>query len=72
MIGFKLSEEKLLENINKLTLINIETSFGSKLSKIDTYINKDDEHSFIRLAIGYDDNIERIKNGLNELFQNIN
>ena len=39
---------------------------------IDDYIYEIGDHSFIRLAIGYDDNIEEIKNGLNELIQYIN
>lgn len=66
-ICFNINENILLEIINKLKIINIETSFGSKHSKIDTYINKDNNLSIIRFSIGYEDNIERIKNGINEL-----
>jgi len=68
-IGFKITKDKFLEKINKLSILSIETSFGSNLTKIDDYIYEKDNHSFIRLAIGYDDTIERIKNGLNELIQ---
>jgi cystathionine beta-lyase/cystathionine gamma-synthase len=68
-IGFKINQDKLLEIINKLTILNIETSFGSILSKIDNYINIINDYSYIRLYIGYNDNIDRIKNGLTELFE---
>jgi len=71
-IGIKINDDKLFDIINKLTILNIETSFGSILTKIDNYINKINDHSFIRLSIGYNDNIERIKLGLNELFSFIN
>ena len=70
-IGFKISQEKLFEIINKLTIIKIETSFGSSASKIDTFINVLNDNSLIRLSIGYDDNFDRIKEGLEELFNYI-
>lgn len=70
-IGFKTTETQLLNIINNLLILNVETSFGSNLTKIDDYIYKIDDYSFIRLAIGYDDNLERIKDGLDELMQNI-
>jgi cystathionine beta-lyase/cystathionine gamma-synthase len=70
-IGFKISQEKLFEIINKLTIIKIETSFGSSVSKIDTFINVIDDTSLIRLSLGYDDDFDRIKSGLEELFQYI-
>lgn len=66
-ICFKINENILLEILNKLKIINIETSFGSKLSKIDTYINKDNNLSIIRFSIGFEDNIDRIKEGIDEL-----
>ena len=70
-IGFKIPHDKLLEITNKLSIITVETSFGSSLTKIDDYIYYVDDRSFIRLAIGYDDEIDRIKDGLNELIQYI-
>jgi cystathionine beta-lyase/cystathionine gamma-synthase len=70
-IGFKITEDKLLDCIKKLKIIDFETSFGSKLSKIDTYIYNYNNLSFIRFSIGYDDNIDRIKDGINELLQYI-
>jgi cystathionine beta-lyase/cystathionine gamma-synthase len=70
-IGFIITKDNLLEITNKLSILSVETSFGSNLTKIDDYIYEIGEYSFIRLAIGYDDNIEGIKNGLNELIQNI-
>lgn len=70
-IGFKISQDKLFEIINKLTIIKIETSFGSCASKMDTFINIIDDTSLIRLSIGYDDDFNRIKSGLEELFQYI-
>ena len=70
-IGFKILENNLLTIINKLSILNIETSFGSNLTKIDDHIYNIEDRSFIRLSIGYDDNIDRIKNGLNELINYI-
>ena len=64
--------DKLIEIINKLTIINIETSFGSKLTILDNYIHNINEYSFIRISIGYEDNYERIIMGINELFKLIN
>ena len=69
IIGFKINKDKLFDIINKLTILNIETSFGSPLTKIDTFINSYDDISTIRLSIGYDDNFDRIKKGLEELLQ---
>jgi len=71
-IGFEISEDKLLEIMNKLSILNVETSFGSNLTKIDDYIYKIGNISLIRLAIGYDDNIYRIKDGLKQLINYIN
>jgi cystathionine beta-lyase/cystathionine gamma-synthase len=69
IIGFKISKDKLFEIINKLTILKIETSFGSTLTKIDNFINSFEDKSTIRLSIGYDDDITRIKKGLEELLQ---
>jgi cystathionine beta-lyase/cystathionine gamma-synthase len=69
IIGFKITEDKLLEIINKLNILSVETSFGSSLTKIDNYILKINNLSFIRLSIGYNDILERIKKGLNELIK---
>lgn len=68
-ISFNINENILLEIINKLKIINIETSFGSKFSKIDNYINKNNNYSIIRLSIGYDDTFDRIRNGIDELME---
>lgn len=67
-IGFKISQDKLYEIINKLKIIKVETSFGSYMSKIDTFINTFNDYSLVRLSIGYDDEFNRIKEGLEELF----
>ena len=68
-IGFKINKEILYDILNKLTIFSIETSFGSPQTKIDTFINSYDDISFIRLSVGYSDNINRIKKGIDELFQ---
>jgi len=70
-IGFKICDIKLFEILNKLTILNIETSFGSILSKIDNYVTKINDNSFIRISIGYNDNFERIKLGLEELLKQL-
>ena len=70
-IGFNITKYNLQEIINKILILDIETSFGSNLTKIDDFIYNIDNLSFIRLSIGYDDNLCRIINGLNELIHNI-
>jgi len=70
-IGFKINKDQLYEIICKLTIIKVETSFGSHMSKIDTFINIFNDYSLVRLSIGYDDNFDRIKEGLVELFEYI-
>lgn len=71
MIGFKINQENLFRIINKLTILKVETSFGSNWTKIDTFITCHGDLSFIRLSVGYDDNIERIIKGLEELIHYI-
>jgi len=66
-IGFKISPDKLKEITNKLLILSVETSFGSKMTKIDDYIDEIDNVSTIRVSIGYNDDFNRIKQGLDEL-----
>ena len=68
-IGINIDKNKLLEILNKLTILKIETSFGSEQSKIDTYIYEFNNIPHIRLSIGYNDNFDRIKCGLIELIK---
>lgn len=53
---------KILEN-NKF--IENKTSFGTKFSRSDTWYNEN--YTFFRLTIGYDDSIDNIINGINEI-----
>lgn len=69
--GIKINNIILQQILFKLTILNIETSFGTKLTIIDNHINMINDYSFIRISIGYEDSIDRIINGLNELFENI-
>ena len=71
-IGFYILQDDLYNILDKLTIINIETSFGSKLSIIDKYVFMINDYSFIRLSIGYEDNYERIIKGIEELLIYIN
>jgi len=66
-IGFNINKEKLTLIINNLKIFNIETSFGSKLTIIDNYIFNLNNYSYIRISIGYNDSIEYIKSGIDEL-----
>jgi len=54
--------KKILEN-NKF--IENKTSFGTKFSRTDTWYNEN--YTFVRLTIGYDDSIDNIINGINEI-----
>jgi cystathionine beta-lyase/cystathionine gamma-synthase len=69
--GIKINNHQLQQNISKLTILHIETSFGTRLTIIDNHINMINDYSFIRISIGYEDTIDRIIKGLNELFDNI-
>jgi cystathionine beta-lyase/cystathionine gamma-synthase len=69
--GIKINSDELSIIQSKLTILTIETSFGSKLTILDNYISMIDDYSYIRISIGYEDTIERIINGLNELFSYI-
>ena len=66
--GIKINKDILLTILDKLSIIQIETSFGSKSTILDNHIYEIDDYSFIRISIGYDDTIDRIIAGLNELF----
>ena len=68
-IGINIDKNRLLEILNKLMILKIETSFGSEQSKIDTYIYEFNNIPHIRLSIGYNDNFDRIKCGLIELIK---
>jgi len=70
-IGINIDKHKLSDILNELTILKIETSFGSEQSKIDTHIY-DFNIPHIRVSIGYNDNFDRIKSGLIELIQLIN
>lgn len=51
----------------KMKILEYKTSFGSKMSRIDTFpVNKKD-YVQVRLSIGYDDNFERICQGIDEI-----
>lgn len=54
--------KKILES-NKF--IENKTSFGTKISRTDTWYNEN--YTFLRLTIGYADSIDNIINGINEI-----
>jgi len=66
--GIKIDKDILLDILDKLSILLIETSFGSKLTILDNHIYTINDYSFIRISIGYEDTIDRIILGLNELF----
>jgi cystathionine beta-lyase/cystathionine gamma-synthase len=55
--------DKVYEIIKKINILENKTSFGSKYTRIDSWY----DNKCCRVAIGYDDNIERILLGLNEI-----
>jgi len=67
--GIKINKNILSKLLEKLTILLIETSFGSKLTILDNHIYVIDDLSYIRISIGYEDIITRIISGLNELFE---
>ena len=72
LIGFtkKLSNLKFI--LSKLSIFNIEVSFGSYHTKIDPLVFYKDNISYIRISIGYLDSYDKIINGINELINIIN
>ena len=69
--GIKIDINILQDIISRLTILQTETSFGTKSTILDNHITIIDDYSFIRISIGYEDKIDRIISGLNELFENI-
>jgi cystathionine beta-lyase/cystathionine gamma-synthase len=67
----KNSKSKVLKVLSAQQLLDYKTSFGSAKSKVDPWpqIVKHGNDTFvrIRLAIGFDDDFERIKNGIDNI-----
>jgi cystathionine beta-lyase/cystathionine gamma-synthase len=63
ILNIKYNELKKILMNNKY--IENKTSFGTKKSRTDTWYNED--YTFLRLSIGYDDSIDNIINGINEI-----
>jgi cystathionine beta-lyase/cystathionine gamma-synthase len=57
---------------NKLKILIVSVSFGSYITKIDKNIFTKNNKNYLRISIGYYDNLYRIILGLNELLDYIN
>ncbi|ARF12460.1 cystathionine beta-lyase/cystathionine gamma-synthase [Klosneuvirus KNV1] len=74
----KTKKNNIIKFFKNNTILDFKTSFGSQLSRIDsypgTYYNNDHpeiKYTVLRLALGYNDTYERVVEGLDELFMQI-
>jgi cystathionine beta-lyase/cystathionine gamma-synthase len=65
----KASKNRVMTCLKKIKTLEFKTSFGSKFSRIDPWPKTQGQYVDCRLAIGYDDNYERVVKGLNELLE---
>lgn len=76
VLTFKLNapKKRCLDIMQTNTRLKHETSFGSKYSKTDQWPTYDDKKRLTtcRLSIGYEDTVEKILKGLNDIFDKIN
>lgn len=63
----KVSKSKLMSCLSRMKILEFKTSFGAKLSRIDPWPQTNGEFMDCRLALGYEDNYDRVVKGLNEL-----
>lgn len=72
MVWFKINTKKIQKEKDKKSLLenqylSVETSFGSKHSKLDCWPKVDKTGIWIRLSVGYNCNYENIIKGLDEV-----
>ncbi|EFC47592.1 predicted protein [Naegleria gruberi] len=61
------SKSQILGVLTRVKIIEHKTSFGGKTSRTDPWPEEHDGHTFIRLAIGYEDDYSRVVKGLEEI-----
>ena len=71
LIGVELMPSKIIKKIKDCKIFDCKTSFGSKSSRFDCYCFRKDNITFVRVAIGYQDTMTTIIEGINELLDKI-
>ena len=67
LIVIKYKRKQMEKNLKKCKIFDYKTSFGYKHSRFDPYCFAIDDNTYVRISIGYDDNIDTVINGINEL-----
>ena len=60
-------QETLYKKLKNMNIINLKTSYGGQDTRIDDDLTKDNDTTWCRIAIGYEDNYDIIIEGLNEI-----
>ena len=71
LIETQKNNNELLLIFNKLKLLLVSVSFGSEITKIDKNIYTLNNKCYLRLSIGYDDNINNLILQIDELINYI-
>ena len=72
LIGFNYYIYNILEILTDLKIFKIEVSFASNNTKLDSHIFYKDNISYLRISIGYEDTIDNLYLGFDELIDKIN
>jgi len=67
----KASKSKVLKVFKKAYTIEHKTSFGAGMSRTDPWPERDGDLMVCRMAIGFEDNFERITKGIDEIIHNL-
>ena len=67
LITIKCKSKVVTKKLKKCTIFDYKTSFGYKHSRFDPFCFNIEELTYVRISIGYDDGIDIIINGINEL-----
>ena len=69
--NIKISKKDLLDVLRTNNTLDHITSFGTKMSRTDLYPTEINGITTGRISIGYDDDINRVIKGINEIFEKI-
>ncbi|EFC40661.1 PLP dependent aminotransferase domain-containing protein [Naegleria gruberi] len=61
------TKSQILDVLTRVKIIEHKTSFGSKLSRTDPWPTEKDGNTLIRLAVGFEDDYDRVVKGLDEI-----
>ena len=67
LITIMSGKSQMTKKLKKCTIFDFKTSFGHKRSRFDPFCFNIDELSYVRVSIGYEDRIDTIIAGINEL-----